>query len=461
MTANVDANALRKKAQEFLWPPMGKSPTHYGNPGSIVVAAEGPYITDVDGVRYIDSAASMGAATLGYNHPHVMEAMARQMSDLVQNPTGWPANVPQAELAEKIASHTPGSLKYTIFACNGTDANETAIKMARQYYKLQGKGTKHKVVGRYRNYHGMSLATLAAGGVIPRRAPFEPLPTGFLHISPPYCYRCKYPAEHPQCADFYADELRQVLEFEDPSTVACYIGEQTVAGGGVLTPPPEYMGRIRQICDENDILLIVDEVVTGFGRTGTWFECQQYDYVPDIIAMAKGITSGHAPLAATHVREEIAQAFFAGPDSAFQHAYTFGGMAVSCAAAVATMEFIEETDLLAKIPQKSAAFQQELERIMEKSPVVGDVRSHGMLFGMELVKNKETKEVWDASERDELARIIAATGQKHGVIMLPQTRGLGTLVIYLAPPLNIGDGELETIANAVEASVREVERTGT
>ncbi|MBI4199348.1 MAG: aspartate aminotransferase family protein [Chloroflexi bacterium] len=458
MNEKLDAQKLTESAKQFLWGTFGKDPSYFDTPGSIVVSAQGPYVTDIHGVRYIDSQGSAGSAILGFNHPHVLEAMVRQLSAVAQNPSGWPASVPQVQLAEKIASLSPGSLKYTIFACNGTDANETAIKIARKYYKLQGKSGKYKVIGRYRNYHGMSLATLAAGGVVQRRKDYEPLPPGFTHIATPYCYRCRYPADHPQCAGRYADELRQAIEFEDPSSIACYLGEQTVFGGGVLPPPPDYMRRIREICDEHDILLIADEVVTGFGRTGAWFESAKYGIVPDIITLAKAITSGHAPLSATHVKEEIARAFFGGGDRLFQHGFTFGGMPVACAAGLATLEFIEETGLLATVPEKSARFVRELERIQERSPLVGDVRSHGMLFGVELVRDKETKEVWPLPEREGIAKAIVAEGKRHGVLLAPYTLH-GTLIVVLAPPLTIEDTELEAIASALEAALREAEKT--
>ncbi|MSQ26098.1 MAG: aspartate aminotransferase family protein [Dehalococcoidia bacterium] len=195
--------------------------------------------------------------------------MRRQMDALVQNPTGWPASPPQIQLAEKIAGLTPEPLQCTIFSTNGTDANETAIKIARQYWKLLGKAGKHKVIGRARNYHGMSLSTLAAGGNLSRRKYQEPLPPGFGHISTPDCYRCRYPEEHPGCGPRYADELRLVLAFENADTVACVMMEQTLGGGGCLVPPKGYMEEIRRICDEHEVLLVLNEVITGFGWTGT------------------------------------------------------------------------------------------------------------------------------------------------------------------------------------------------
>jgi adenosylmethionine-8-amino-7-oxononanoate aminotransferase len=457
MESTFDVEKLRASAKEYIWPTFGKDPSFFDGPGSIVVSAEGPYVTDVEGNRYIDSGACAAAATLGYNHPHVVDAMEKQLSAIVQNPSGWPASIPQIQLAEKIASVSPGDLKYTLFSNNGTDANETAIKVARAYWRLKGQPTKYKVIGRDRAYHGMSLTTLAAGGNTLRRKQNEPLPAGFSHISPPYCYRCKYPSDHPDCSERYTEELRYAIEREDPSTVAAYLSEQTISGGGILPPPPGYMKRIRDICDEYDILMISDEVVTGFGRTGYWFESEKHEVVPDMIAMAKGITGGHSPLAGTHVRAEVAQAFFGDWDNFLQHGYTYGGMAVSCAAGVAAMEFVEETGLMAEVPRRGAILEEGLRRIQEGSSIVGDVRGHGMLYGVELVKDLDTKEVWDDHKREEVARTLVATGKQHGVMFMPMT-WLGTLVLMITPPLNIGESETGSILDALETSIKEVER---
>ena len=451
-----DAATLRETAKAHLWPTFGKDPSFFDSAASIIVSGRGSMVTDIDGGQYLDATSSAFASTLGFNHPVVVEAMIREMSNLVQNPSGWPAPVSQVRLAEKLASLSPGSLQYTMFACNGTDANETAIKMARQYHKMIGNGSKYKVIGRKYNYHGMSLATLAAGAVTPRRKYFEPLPGGFYHINPPYRYRNRYGDDYEASAESYANELRELIELEDPSTVACYIGEQTITARGVIPPPNSYMPRIREICDEYDVLLIVDEVVTGIGRTGAWLECGKYDYVPDIVTMAKGITAGHAPLSATHVKEEIASTFFGATERYLQHGYTYGGMAVSCAAGLATIQFIEETGLLETVESRNAEITRRLEPLAANSPVIGDLRSHGMLFGLELVRDQETKEVWPAPQLAEIAKKVAAVGKNLGV-MLAAYEYEGKMVLVLAPPLNVTDGELDAMITALEAAVKAIE----
>ncbi len=459
MSGSLDSRSIREAAKSYVWPIFGKDPTYFDDSASIAVSAEGAYVTDVDGNRFIDAYSCACAATLGYNHPHVIEAMTRQMSAIVQNAGSWPANLPQIQLAEKVASLTPGSLQYSIFSSNGTDANETAIKIARQYHKIRGNGSKYKVIGRDRNYHGMSLSTLAAGGNVRRRKYLDPFPTGFTHISTPNSYRPKYAGDQAEVAKRYAEELRRAIEFEDPATVACYIGEQTLFTGGVLPPPVDYMKQLRRICDDYDVLLIADEVATGFGRTGTWFECEQYDYVPDMITMAKGITGGHAPLSATHVKAEIAETFFGHPDRIFHHGYTYSGMAVSCAAGVAAIEYVEESGLIATAAGRSEAIRRELDAMKERSPVLGDVRSNGMLFGMELVSDKATKQSWTGPVRDRVVEAVVETGKQHGVIF-PALSQFDSAYVIIAPPLNVADSEVEAILKALEAALLEAERVG-
>lgn len=450
-----DADRIRALAKAHLWGAFAKDPSSYDATASILARAQGCWVEDIHGNRYLDSLAGNTAITLGYSHPVVVEAMARQLPALSQNATYVPASVNQVLLAEKIASLSPGDLTYTIFSNNGTDANETAIKIARQYWKNQGQPGKFKIIGRDRAFHGSSISVLAAGGFIPRRKQMEPLPPGFAHIATPYYYRSKYPGAVAEASARYADELRQAIEFEDPATVAACLIEQTANSAGVLPPHPDYVRAIRSICDEFGVLMIVDEVVTGFGRTGTWLECLQYGIVPDIVTLAKGITGGHAPLAATHVRKPIAEAFFGSPDRHFNHGYTFGGMAVSCAAALATIAFIEETHLLDTVTRRGAQVTARLQALQQRSPVAGDVRSHGLWAGIELVQDKRTKANWSDPQRTQIAQQVLALGKERGVLLAPFNQ-YGSLFIALAPPFVISDSELDQLLTAIEAALAAV-----
>ena len=444
-------------AKGHLWGSFGKDPSFFDQPGSIIARAEGSSVIDVDGNCFIDAWSCACAATLGYNHPDVIDAMREQMSAIVQNPTGWPASTVQVELAEQLAALTPAPLEYTIFSTNGTDANETAIKIARQYFQLQGKSMKYKVISRDRAYHGMTFSTLAAGGMSRRRKYMEPLPTGFAQVGTPYCYRCKYPGACPDCGVAYAEELRTEIEAQDPATVACFILEQTTVGGGVLPPTTGYLERIREICDEYDVLLIFDEVITGFGRTGTWFECHQHGVVPDLLTVAKGLTSGHAALSGTHARAEVAESFFGDPSRHLMHGHTFGGMPVACAAALATIKVMHDTDLLEEIPARSAAIRSGLDEIAERQPLVGDVRHMGMLFAIELVEDRETRANWDDPTRSKIAGLLGSHARDNGVIIQPFNQ-FATLFVSIAPPLNVADSDVEAILEALESALGAVQR---
>ena len=269
--------------------------------------------------------------------------------------------------------------------------------------------------------------------------------------------RAKYAGSCPDCGVAYAEELRTEIEAQDPATVACFILEQTPVGGGVLPPTPGYLERVREICDEYDVLLIFDEVITGFGRTGTWFECQQHGVVPDLMTMAKGLTSGHAALSATHARAELAESFFGDPSRVFAHGYTFGGMPVACAAALATIEVIRSTGLLAQIPARSAAIRLALDEIAERQPLVGDVRHQGMLFAIELVEDRETKRPWDDPTRSKIASLLGSHARENGVIIQPFNQ-FATSFVSIAPPLNVANSDVEEILEAFESALSAVQR---
>ncbi|MCL5962219.1 MAG: aminotransferase class III-fold pyridoxal phosphate-dependent enzyme, partial [Chloroflexi bacterium] len=397
-----------------------------------------------------DVLGAQGACSLGFNNERVAQAMIEQIGKISTHGSGWPAVRPAVELAAKIASLTPEGLTKSFFGLSGSDANETAIKIARQYHKIRGKAGKFKVVTRWGGYHGSTLATSAASGYTWRRQPYEPLPGGFVHVTRPYCFRCPYRMTYPDCGIECAREFRRVVEYEDPSTVACYVGELTLAGGGILTPPPEYPRMIRQTCDEYDILMITDEVVTGFCRTGTWFESEQFDVTPDIINMGKAITGGFAPLSATHVKREIADVFAGRSENLFQHGFTFGGNPLSCAAALANIEVMEEMDMPRQVREKSAFLAAGLEKIRQESRVIGDIRVRGLMIGVELVRDPATKELFPDSNA--LVQLVKAGGKKRGMNFFI----LGP-VLMIQPPLIITYDEMQSVLDVTAEVVKEVE----
>jgi len=449
-----EIDKLVSTAKEYLWPAFGRDTSVFGTPVSIIKSGEGRHIVDSFGNRLLETMSCGAASPLGFNLPELVEAVIDQIKKVnVTTPAMFAPTEPVIWLAEKIASISPGDMKYTIFVSNGTDANETAIKIARQYWKIMGKGTKYKIIHRYPgDYHGISLGTSSASAHPFRRIPFEPLMAGFIAIHAPNCYRCPYNLTCPECDLLCAQELRKVIEFEDPSTIACFMVETTNTGLGMIPSPPGYMKMIRDICDEYEILLIVDEVITGFGKSGFWFDSEKHGIVPEMISMGKGICWGCGALAGTHVKSKIAEAFTG--KNVLQHGYTFGGMGYLAAAGLAGINYVEKHKLLDRVKEMSARLSKELGEIKDKSRIVGDVRVNGVLTGIELVKNKKTKELFP--DRFAVANLVHKVGRENGVLFACNT-WYGD-IIWLVPQLNMTDEELNLVFKALKKALIEVEK---
>jgi len=445
---------LVSAAKEYLWPAFGRDASFFDLPVSLISSGEGRHITDSFGNRLLETMSCGAASSLGFNLPELVEAVSSQMKKILNTtPNLFAPTEPVVWLAEKLASISPGSLKYTIFSSNGSDANETALKIARHYWKIMGKGTKYKVIHRYPgDYHGMSMSTLSASGHPWRRVVFEPLMAGFIAIHAPNCYRCPYNLTCPECDLLCAQELRKVIEFEDPSTIACFITESTNTGLGIIPPPPGYMKMVRDICDEYEILLICDEVITGFARSGFWFECQKYGIVPDMLALGKNLAWGCGAMAGTHVKSEIAEAFTG--KNTLQHGYTFGGMGYLAAAGLAGIKYVEEHNLLARASEIGDRMSRELGAIKDKSAVVGDVRVNGALIGVELVKDKATKELFP--DRIAVSNLIGKVGRDNGVLF-SCAPWYGNVVMLLVA-LTMTDEELDLVLNVLDKAIAEVEK---
>ena len=445
---------LVSTAKEYLWPAFGRDASFFDLPLSLIKSGEGRYVTDSFGNRLLETMSCGAAASLGFNLPELVEAVFDQIKKIINTtPNLFAPTEPVVWLAEKLASISPGSLKYTIFGSNGSDANETALKIARHYWKIMGKGTKYKVIHRYPgDYHGMSMSALSASGHVFRRVPFEPLMAGFVAIHAPNCYRCPYNLTCPECNLLCAQELRKVVEFEDPSTVACFITESTNTGLGIIPPPPGYMKMVRDICDEYEILLIADEVITGFARSGFWFECEKHGIVPDMLAVGKNLSWGCGPLAGTHVKSEIAGVFT--DKNTFQHGYTFGGTGYLAAAGLAGINYVEEHNLLARASEIGDKMSRELGAIKDKSAVVGEVRVNGALVGVELVKDKATKEIF--ADRIAVTNLVTKVGRDNGMLF-SCSPWYGNVILLLVA-LTMTDEELGLVFNALDRAVAEVEK---
>jgi taurine---2-oxoglutarate transaminase len=396
-----------------------------------VAGAEGRHFWDYDGKRYLDFASQLVNVSIGYGHPKVVAAIKEQAEQLAT--IGPPmATASRSRLGKLLAEVTPGDLSMSFFTNGGTEANENAIKLARWYTG------RHKIIARYRSYHGATAGSIALTGD-PRRWPAEPGIPGIVRMFDPFTYRC--PAGHPDpcpvCTG--APHLEEILQYEGASTVAAVILETVTGTNGIIPPPDGYLQSIREVCDRHGILLICDEVMAGFGRTGKWFAVDHWDVVPDIITLAKGINSGYVPLGAMVIREPIAEwvrsKFFAG-------GLTYSGHPLACASAVASIEAFQEEGIVENAAAMGEVFRVELARLAQKHPSIGEVRGLGCFWGLELVKNRETREpLVPFNGSGEAAKPVALL-QKHAL-----EHGLYTMahwnVLMACPPLTITREELD------------------
>jgi adenosylmethionine-8-amino-7-oxononanoate aminotransferase len=416
----------------------------------VIERAEGCYIWDTDGNRYLDALSALYCVNIGYGPwPEIAEAAAEQLRTLpfFTNWVGF-ATPPSLELAEKLTELVPIDVGRIFFVGGGSEAIETALKVARQYHRLRGEPTRFKFVTRRSAYHGTTMGALSINGSPALRSQFEPLVPGCLRAPLPYRYRCPYCSEEPGCTLRCADEIDGIIRNEGPETVAAVILEPVQNSAGSITPPEGYFDRVREICDEHGVLLVADEVICGFGRVGDWFGSTRYAIEPDMMTVAKAITSAYAPLGAVIASERTIEPFFKEPRTAFTHGITFGGHPLSCAIALANLEIFEREDLVGRVQRHTDDLRGRCERLLEEHPMVGDVRGNGYFWSLELVKDKETKETFAPAERDELIRSF----------LLPRTRELGVYMRFddrgetcaqFAPPLVAGPDEFDEMVGVL------------
>jgi adenosylmethionine-8-amino-7-oxononanoate aminotransferase len=425
---------LQQLARRHLWMHFSRmgayAPDH---PIPIITRAEGCYVYDEHGKRYLDGLSGLFCVNAGHGRPELAEAAARQFEELDFS-TLWSYAHPRAiELAARIASMAPGDLNRVFFTSGGSEAVESALKLARNFHRVHGKGQKHKVIAREVAYHGTSLGALSATGIPDLRAQFEPLAPGGCHVPNTNIYR--WPEDrHPLWA---ATAIEERIEFEGPDTVAAVILEPVQNAGGCFVPPDGYFQRVREICDRHDVLLISDEVICAWGRLGHYFGCERFGYQPDIITIAKALTSAYAPMGGMIASDRVAEPFMRGTAS-FAHGFTFAGHPVAAAIAMANLDVYEREDLCGHVREKEPEFRRMLESLGEL-PIVGDVRGAGYFQAIELVKDKETKESFDDEESERLLRgFLSGELYKRGLICRTDDRG--DPVVQLAPPL-IADTE--------------------
>ncbi|RNB74055.1 aspartate aminotransferase family protein [Brevibacillus panacihumi] len=442
LTKPYDKESLLDSDRTHMWHHM--SP--YNPNPMIATEASGSWITDIDGNRYLDGMSGLWCVNIGYGRQELADAAYEQLKQLAYFPLTQ-SHVPAIRLAEKV-SEWLGAEYRVFFSNSGSEANEVAFKLARQYHHQNGEPGRYKFISRHRAYHGNTMGSLAATGQSIRKEKYEPLAPGFLHVPPPYCYRCPVGKTYGDCSLECAQFFDQAINWEGEKTVAAVIMEPTITGGGVIVPPPEYMPKVREICDKYGVLLIVDEVICGFGRSGQKFGHQNFGIKPDIVTMAKGITSAYLPLSATAVRAEIADSFKEqGTNQHFRHVNTFGGNPAACALALKNLELMEEEQLVERAEQLGAELRAKL-AFLADHPLVGDIRSFGFLMGIEMVEDKQTKE---PAAPAKLTQAIAEC-KKRGLII---GRNGDTIpgynnVLTLSPPFSTTSEDLDFIANVMK-----------
>ncbi|MFS0781768.1 aspartate aminotransferase family protein [Bacillus sp. 1P06AnD] len=448
---HVDAfnKELALKDDQYVWHSLKPY-----NPGGtmIINQANGARVTDVDGNTYIDAMAGLWCVNAGYGRMELAEAAYEQMKEVAYFPLSQ-SHVPAIKLAEKLNTLLEDDYVF-FFSNSGSEANEVAFKIARQYHQQRGNTNRYKIVSRYRSYHGSTMGSLSATGQAQRKFKYEPLSNGFIHVPPPDTYRDQWKPEEGEVLPAIK-ALDDAMTWEMSETIAAFILEPIITGGGILTPQESYMKSAKEVCEKHGALMIVDEVICGFGRTGKPFGFMNYNVKPDIISMAKGITSAYLPLSATAVRKDIYEAFKGSEEyDYFRHVNTFGGNPVSCAVALKNIEIMEKEKLFDRSRELGDKVLIELTAKLSDHPYVGDIRGKGLLIGIELVSDKTSKEPLDAS----LVNKAIAICKEEGVIIGKNGATVAGFnnVLTLSPPLSIEWDDLCFVIEKVEGALNKI-----
>lgn len=448
---------LKKDDKNYVWHHFATK-KEYSEGALPIVRAKGVYFEDASGRRYLDAVSGVTVVNVGHGDTRIIEVMKKQLDDLAYSCLIYSSSVPTIHLAKKLGEITPDGLDKVFFVDSGSEAVETAIKMARQYHYQTSSPNKYKTVSRWISYHGATLGALSATGRTVHRRPFEPLLSRFPHVPPPYCYRCFFGKEYPDCDIECARFLEKIVQLEEPDTISSLIVEPIIGlTGAAIVPPDEYLPMVREICDRYNILLIFDEVITGFGRTGKMFAAEHWNVIPDILLGAKGITSGYAPLGFAIAKSWIWEAFSGEGRSTFAHGHTYGGHALSCSAGLACVDILEKEGLIERSARMGEYLKKRLCSLDHK--IIGDIRGKGLLVGVELVKDRESKAMFDEDQMvgPEIAEKVLEKGVKIFGYKSP-CPGISSDMLYITPPLVIAEREVDIIIDALNRSIGEVEQ---
>ncbi len=451
MPTTPDTAELRRLDRDHCWHPLFQHSQLDGDTELTVFdRGEGCTLYDSEGGAYLDAGGGLWNVNVGYGRQEIAQAAFEQMQRLPYYPHSQ-INEPATRLSAKLAELLPadashGDLSRVFFSNSGSEANETAFKIARQCQRQRHPGqNRYKIIARYQGYHGFTMGALSATGQVGRRTPYEPLVPGFLHVDPPYCYRCPLKLSYPDCGIACVDEFDEMIRREGPETVAAIVVEPVIGGGGVILPPDEYMPRLREICDRHEVLLIVDEVITGWGRTGKLFACEHWDVVADMVVTAKGITSGYLPMGATIVTDKVFDAFSGSPGDGSELAQvcTYGGHPPCCAAALANIDILMRERLWENAADVGAYLLHGLRGL--NSPLIGEIRGIGLMLAVELVD--DTGALLDGVRTAKVKAGVKSAGvlvgQMSHAVIGPNS------VLCLSPPLILTRAEADQIVDAL------------
>jgi adenosylmethionine-8-amino-7-oxononanoate aminotransferase len=445
---------LADRAREHLWMHFTRHSTYEdGGHVPIITRGDGAYIWDDQGKKYLDGLAGLFVVQVGHGRTELAEVMAKQASELAFFPLWSYAHPAAIDLADRLAELAPGDLNRVFFTSGGGEAVESAWKLAKQYHKLTGNPMKHKVISRSIAYHGTPHGALSITGIPDAKKYFEPLVPSAVKVPNTNFYRApEHGDDLVAFGRWAADRIAEAIEFEGPETVAAVFLEPVQNSGGCFPPPPGYLERVREICDEYDVLYVSDETICAYGRVGDYYATTRYGVQPDIITSAKGLTSGYAPLGAMVVSDRLFEPFKKGQNY-FAHGYTWGGHPVAAAVALANLDIFEREGINQHVQKNEGAFRSTLEKLSDL-PIVGDVRGDGYFYGIELVKDKKTKETFNEDESERLLRgFLSKALFDAGLYCRADDRG--DPVIQLAPPLIVGQKEFDDIEQILRSVLTE------
>jgi adenosylmethionine-8-amino-7-oxononanoate aminotransferase len=450
----VDVNLRESYRQEDIAHVLHGAtvPSEFAKSGSRIYAeGYGVRLVDIEGREYIDAMSSGFCACLGYGNPELAETAKWQMNKLHCSMSFLNrASLPEIDLARKLVKITPPGIERFVFANSGSDANETAIKIVRWYWREKGQD-KYKIISVENSYHGATYGAVSASTFpgLTRHKNLEPFLPGFVQVASPYCYRCPLGKSYPGCNIDCAQALEEVIEKEGEDTVGAFLSEPVGSSPGTIVPVPEYWPKVMKICKKHNVLLIIDEYITGFGRMGKFFASEYWDIRPDIMMFAKGLAGGYMPIACLGITKGVYEGM-TKTDAPFPHVYTYGGHPVSCAVALKTVEILQRENLIEKAAKTGVYIKERLSHIQGQSPYVGDVRGFGHFFCIELVADKATKKPFDPAKKASgmVRELVLGKGVMVGVL------GPNNATLMLAPPLIITREELDYVLDALEWGIK-------